>query len=137
MKNSRILLTPSDEGGVTKWRRSFQKRESFAALSKGVLLFLLVVVDILTKHAFSRPTRYKLRLYYAWPIAACFIERGTSFIFAKHILTPLAVRNPSGVTYSHTALDLLLQVSSKGVLLFCKKEVPLFTKRYFQHLLNN
>ena len=31
--------------------------------SKGVLLFLLV--DILTKHAFSRPTRYKLRLYYA------------------------------------------------------------------------
>ena len=43
--------------------RSFQKRESFTALSKGVLLFLLV--DILTKHAFSRPTRYKLRLYYA------------------------------------------------------------------------
>lgn len=60
------------------------------------------------------------------------------FFFAMVLLTPLAVRNPSGVTYSHTALDLLLQVSSKGVLLFCiKKEVPLFTKRYFQHLLNN
>jgi hypothetical protein len=56
------------------------------------------------------------------------------------LLPKHAIRNPSGITCGYATLDLLLRALAKGALLFFvqqKKEVPLFTKKYFQHLLNN
>ena len=67
----------------------------------------------------------------------CFIERGTSFLthgyfdkarfYATHAVqaTPVLRVTNRGVLYR------------KGYFFSYKKEVPLFTKRYFQHLLNN
>jgi hypothetical protein len=63
-------------------------------------------------------------------------HRRKRYFFFRWLLTLLANRDPSGITCGYATLDFPLQASSKAVLLF-EKEVPLFTKQYFQHLLNN
>ena len=88
--------------------------QSLCALPKGVLLFCFV--SFWQSALLSDPRGTTDAVLRA--TNRCALYRKGYFFFAMVLLTPLAVRNPSGVTYSHTALDLLLQVSSKGVLLF-------------------
>ena len=100
--------------------------------SKGVLLFCWC---LLAKHTFQRPTRHHKRAA-SRDQSLRALPKGV-LLFLIPFWLHLLVATQAVWLNSHTTLDLLLQLSSKGVLLFCRKRstpfhkeiLPTFTKQ--------